>query len=149
MQETGQIRDCGFYLPVSMSRDHPVLETGKNSTLEEMGNRHESAGLPLKKKEVKKKVRGLCRSEELGKEFPSSPKRNTTPPSPGHRDILMTSSLGAPAAPSIYNWNFHFFFKEKKMTEKKDRSPRDNHRRVVIKNCYSSKREKQNKKRSV
>jgi len=27
-------------------------------------------------------------------EFPSSPKRNTTPPSPGLRVILMTSSLG-------------------------------------------------------
>jgi len=34
-------------------------------------------------------------------EFPSSLKRNTTPPSPGLRVILMTSSLGAPAAASL------------------------------------------------
>jgi len=38
MQETGQIPDCGFYLPVpvSMSRNHPVLGEQNHLSIESL-----------------------------------------------------------------------------------------------------------------
>ena len=34
MQETGQILDCGFYLPVSMSWNDPVIKFGKGQVIQ-------------------------------------------------------------------------------------------------------------------